>query len=147
MGTIGAKKGGRRVEITTHRAEPYMPNSRKPEVKFGDEIEADLARRDFTVNAMVLALPEPRLIDPFEGAVDLAAKRLRTPLAPEESFSEDPLRRMRAARFIARYDLAPDDEIVNAVKEMRGRLEIVSAERIRDALDKLIVVDDLSPGL
>ena len=69
MGTIGAKKGGRRVEITTHRAEPYMPNSRKPEVKFGDEIEADLARRDFTVNAMVLALPEPRLIDPFEGAV------------------------------------------------------------------------------
>src|SRR5207249_3478654 len=105
FGTIGCRKGDRRFEITTHRAEAYQPESRKPDVAFADAVEADLSRRDFTVNAMALALPEPRLIDPFEGADDLAGHRLRTPLAPEESFGDDPLRMLRAARFIAGYDL------------------------------------------
>ena len=147
FGTIGCRIAGRDYEITTHRAEAYSPDSRKPEVAFADAVEADLARRDFTVNAMALAVPEPRLVDPHGGAADLAAGRLRTPLSPEESFSDDPLRMMRAARFIAGYGLIPDDDLVAAVKRMAGRLEIVSAERIRDELDKLIVVDDPSDGL
>lgn len=149
FGTIGAKKAGREFEITTHRAEAYSPDSRKPDVVFSTEIEADLARRDFTVNAMALELTgeEPTLIDPFGGAVDIHEKRLRTPLSPDESFGDDPLRMMRAARFIAGYGLQPSDDLVAAVREMHGRLEIVSAERVRDELDKLIVVDDPSLGL
>jgi len=147
FGTIGCRIGARAFELTTHRAEAYSPDSRKPEVEFADAIEADLARRDFTVNAMALEVPEPRLVDPFDGAADLVAGRLRTPLAPEESFSDDPLRMLRAARFISGYGLAPDDGLVAAVHEMGGRLEIVSAERIRDELDKLIVVDDPAAGL
>src|SRR5204862_2426384 len=122
-------------------AEAYSPASRKPDVVFADAIEADLARRDFRVNAMALALPDMELVDPFEGIADLAAGRLRTPLSPEESFSDDPLRMMRAARFIAGYGLVPDPDLVDAVKALHTRLEIVSAERIRDELDKLIVVD------
>jgi poly(A) polymerase len=148
FGTIGAKRDGRTFEITTHRAEAYDPGSRKPDVAFGDEIEADLSRRDFTVNAMALALPEPRLIDPFDGRNDLLVdKRLRTPLAPEVSFSDDPLRMLRAARFIAGYSLVPEPALVHAVEAHRERLEIVSAERIRDELDKLLVVEDPAPGL
>jgi poly(A) polymerase len=147
FGTIGCRTGGRHFEITTHRAEAYHPDSRKPDVAFADAVEADLARRDFTVNAMALALPDPVLIDPFDGLADLAAGRLRTPLSPEESFSDDPLRMLRAARFIAGYQLAPDDALVDAVHSMRGRLEIVSAERIRDELDKLVMVDKPGAGL
>ena len=147
FGTIGATKNGRVYEITTHRAEAYHPDSRKPDVKFADAIEADLARRDFTVNAMALKLPGTEVIDPYEGLVDLAAGRLRTPLSPEESFSDDPLRMLRAARFIAGYQLVPDDDLVAAVKTMTSRLSIVSAERVRDELDKLLVVDDPSSGL
>jgi poly(A) polymerase len=147
FGTIGAKRGDRAYEITTHRAEVYRPDSRKPAVRFADRIEVDLSRRDFTVNAMALALPEPALIDPFEGAGDLAGRRLRTPLAPEESFSDDPLRMMRAARFIAGYGLEAEPEVVDAVRRLRHRLEIISAERIRDELDKLLEVEDPSPGL
>jgi poly(A) polymerase len=147
FGTIGAKVGEWTVEITTHRADVYLPDSRKPEVTFSTDIEADLSRRDFTVNAMALALPELALIDPFDGAADLAAGRLRTPLEPHESFSDDPLRMMRAARFLAGYGLTPSDELVRAVAEMGDRLGIVSAERIRDELDKLMVVDDPSAGL
>ena len=147
FGTIGCRVAGREYEITTHRAEAYTADSRKPEVSFADAVEADLARRDFTVNAMALELPEPRLVDPHGGAADLAAGRLRTPLAPEESFSDDPLRMMRAARFIAGYGLVPDDDLVAAVRAMAGRMEIVSAERIRDELDKLVVVDDPAAGL
>lgn len=147
FGTIGAKKGDRIYEITTHRAEAYDPDSRKPEVQFSTDIHADLSRRDFTVNAMALSLPEPKLIDPFDGAADLAAKRLRTPLDPSESFGDDPLRMMRAARFIAGYDLVPDAALVEAVHGMHDRLAIVSAERIRDEFDKLLVVDDPSAGL
>ncbi len=147
FGTIGAAIGDWTVEVTTHRADVYLPESRKPEVTFSTEVEEDLARRDFTVNAMALALPEPRLIDPHDGAADLAAGRLRTPLAPEESFSDDPLRMMRAARFLAGYRLLPSDELVQAVAGMGDRLAIVSAERIRDELDKLLVVEDPSDGL
>ncbi|MGZ4710902.1 MAG: CCA tRNA nucleotidyltransferase [Acidimicrobiales bacterium] len=147
FGTIGCQKDGRQFEITTHRAEVYLEDSRKPDVVYSDAIESDLSRRDFTINAMALALPEPELIDPFGGAADLAAKVLRTPLDPHESFSDDPLRMMRAARFIAKYGVEPDPAMVAAVVEMRDRLEIVSAERIRDELDKLLVVEDPSPGL
>lgn len=147
FGTIGCQKDGWTFEITTHRAEAYDPESRKPEVVFSDVIEADLSRRDFTVNAMALSLPDPELIDPFGGAEDLAAGRLRTPLSPEESFSDDPLRMLRAARFLAGYGLTPDDELREAATSMCERLSIVSAERIRDEFDKLMVVDDPTPGL
>ena len=149
FGTIGCRTDGWDFEITTHRAEAYDPDSRKPSVVFSGVVDADLSRRDFTVNAMALALalPDPVLIDPFGGAEDLAAGRLRTPLSPESSFSDDPLRMLRAARFIAGYGLTPDDELVEAVRAMAPRLEIVSAERIRDEFDKLLVVEDPSPGL
>jgi poly(A) polymerase len=146
-GTIGAQREGRRYEITTHRAEAYFPDSRKPEVKFATAVEADLSRRDFTINAMALRLPELEMIDPFDGLADLAAKRLRTPLGPEESFSDDPLRMLRAARFIARFGVVPEPGLVEAVRSMHERLSIVSAERIRDELNKLMVVDQPSSGL
>ncbi len=147
FGTIGARRDGTRFEITTFRAEVYRPESRKPEVAFADDIETDLSRRDFTINALALELPEPRLLDPFDGAADLAAQRLRTPLAPEVSFLDDPLRMLRAARFIAVFGLEPDPALVAAVEELHGRLEIVSAERIRDELNKLLVAEDPSAGL
>ncbi len=147
FGTIACRKDGWTFEITTHRAEAYDPDSRKPTVEFGTEIDVDLARRDFTVNAMAISLPDPGLIDPFGGAADLATGTLRTPLSPQESFADDPLRMLRAARFVAGYSLVPDDELVRAVEEMRSRLSIVSAERVRDELDKLMVVDDPSAGL
>ncbi len=147
FGTIGCRKDGWTYEITTHRAEAYDPDSRKPSVEFSGAVEADLSRRDFTVNAMALALPEPRLIDPFDGAGDLAASVLRTPLSPQESFNDDPLRMLRAARFVSGYGFTPDDSLIAAVTEMRERLKIVSAERIRDEFDKLMVVDDPSAGL
>jgi poly(A) polymerase len=147
FGTIGMRLGNRRLEITTHRAEAYHPDSRKPDVVFADAIEADLSRRDFTVNAMALSLPDLTLIDPFGGVDDLAGRRLRTPLAPEESFSDDPLRMLRAARFIAGYGLVPDVALTNAVMTLRARLDIVSDERIRDELDKLMVVEKPGEGL
>jgi len=157
FGTIGARKGERVFEITTHRAEAYRPDSRKPDVEFSTSIETDLSRRDFTVNAMALLLPgpagkkapgtSPELIDPFDGLADLAAQRLRTPLAPAESFGDDPLRMLRAARFVAGYGLEPDPALTEAVTDMRDRLSIVSAERVRDELDKLMVVDKPGAGL
>jgi len=140
FGTIACLRGDQKYEITTHRAEAYHPDSRKPEVAFGDSIEDDLARRDFTVNAMALRLPELELIDPFGGLVDLAERRLRTPLDPAVSFADDPLRMLRAARFIAKLDLEPTAELVAAVQADHGRLSIVSAERIRDELDKIMMV-------
>jgi poly(A) polymerase len=147
FGTIGARKGDRTFEITTHRADAYAADSRKPDVVYGDTVEQDLSRRDFTVNAMALALPHPVLVDPFGGAADLATRRLRTPLSPEVSFSDDPLRMLRAARFLAGYGLHPDADLVAAVERMRHRLTIVSSERIRDELDKLIVLDHPAAGL
>jgi poly(A) polymerase len=147
FGTIGMRKGERVIEITTFRAEAYHPDSRKPDVAFADAIDVDLSRRDFTVNAMALSIPEFELVDPFGGTADLAAKKLRTPLDPAVSFTDDPLRMMRAARFIAGYGLEPESDVVAAVTELHGRMEIVSPERIRDELDKLMVVKTPGPGL
>ncbi len=147
FGTIACIRGGQKYEITTHRAEAYHPDSRKPDVAFGDDIEEDLSRRDFTVNAMALRLPDLELIDPFGGLADLAGHRLATPLDPETSFTDDPLRMLRAARFIARLDLEPTPELVAAVTAEHGRLSIVSAERIRDELDKIMVVPVPSTAL
>lgn len=147
FGTVGCEKGGLRLEITTFRADVYRPDSRKPEVTFSDDIETDLSRRDFTVNAMAIELPGVSLVDPFDGLVDLASRRLRTPLEPEVSFLDDPLRMLRAARFIARFQMLPVPELTAAVAEHRGRLEIVSAERIRDELSRLLEVEDPSAGL
>ncbi|HWL41922.1 MAG TPA: CCA tRNA nucleotidyltransferase [Ilumatobacter sp.] len=149
FGTIGAKRAGRTYEITTFRAESYADDSRKPHVTFSDEIETDLSRRDFTVNAMALEVttPEPTLIDPFGGAADLLTKVLRTPLTADVSFSDDPLRMLRAARFVARLDLEPTAELLAAVAEIKGRLSIVSPERIRDEFDKLLTLDHPAKGL
>lgn len=147
FGTIGCLARGRRYEITTHRAEVYRPDSRKPEVTFDDDIEVDLSRRDFTVNAMALRLPDFELIDPFNGLGDLAAGVLRTPLGPDVSFDDDPLRMLRAARFMAGYGLQPEPELVEAVKTGHHRLSIVSPERIRSELDRLVMVETPSIGL
>jgi poly(A) polymerase len=148
FGTIGARHQGRNYEITTHRADAYDPDSRKPQVVFGDAIETDLSRRDFTVNAMAIAVGgEPKLIDPFGGAADLLSGLLRTPRSPEESFNDDPLRMLRAARFVAGYELTPSPELLAAVAAMRQRLEIVSAERIRDELDRLLTLLSPTAGL
>jgi poly(A) polymerase len=147
FGTIGCAKGDERYEITTFRAEVYRPESRKPEVRYADDITTDLSRRDFTVNAMALALDEPELVDPFDGLADLAARRLRTPMSPDISFEDDPLRMLRAARFVATLGVEPVPELTEAVARMRERLEIVSAERIRDELSKMLVATDPSAGL
>jgi len=146
-GTVGCQKAGLRMEITTYRGEVYRPESRKPEVEFAADLESDLVRRDFTVNAMALALPEPRLVDPHGGAADLAARVLRTPRSPEQSFADDPLRMLRAARFVAAFGLVPVPELMQAITAMHHRLEVVSVERVRDELSRLLVVEDPSPGL
>ncbi|MBC2873709.1 MULTISPECIES: CCA tRNA nucleotidyltransferase [Streptomyces] len=147
FGTVGCRKSGFDLEITTYRSEAYDRTSRKPEVSYGDSIEEDLVRRDFTVNAMAVALPEKEFIDPHNGLEDLAARVLRTPGTPEESFSDDPLRMMRAARFAAQLDFEVAPEVVTAMKEMSGRLEIVSVERVRDELNKLVLSDHPRKGL
>ena len=149
FGTIGAKKGERVYEITTHRAEAYSPDSRKPDVQFSKDIHEDLSRRDFTINAMALEVTSdsPVLVDPFNGMADLMGKVLRTPLSPEISFSDDPLRMMRAARFISGLGMVAVPELIAAVKMMSDRITIVSAERIRDEFDRLIVTDRPSFGL
>ena len=147
FGTVGLRKGGLRLEVTTYRADVYRSESRKPTVSYGTRIDDDLARRDFTINAMALRLPEPVLVDPYGGAADLAARRLRTPQAPAVSFEDDPLRMLRAARFIAAYALEPLPELVAAIGTLRHRLEIVSPERVRDELGRLLAVPDPSAGL
>ncbi|MEY4032492.1 MAG: hypothetical protein RL430_187 [Actinomycetota bacterium] len=149
FGTIGLKVGNRVYEITTHRAEAYSPDSRKPDVQYADDITVDLSRRDFTINAMALELTSdsPTLVDPYGGAADLMTRTLRTPLSPEESFSDDPLRMMRAARFIAQLQVTPVDELTKAVVDMAERMSIVSMERVRAELDKLMVADKPSAGL
>ena len=147
FGTIGCRRAGQLYEITTHRAEVYVPDSRKPEVTFGDDVELDLSRRDFTINALALRLPDMELVDPFDGLGDLAAGRLRTPLDPALSFGDDPLRMLRAARFIARFSLKPDPALETAVEAMHDRLSIVSRERIRDELDRIVLLDVPSEAL
>ena len=137
----------RLVEITTFRADTYAEDSRKPEVVFGDHLGGDLIRRDFTVNAMALDMATGELLDPFGGLTDLADRLIRTPAAPELSFSDDPLRMMRAARFTSQLGFLCVPEVVDAMTAMASRLTIVSAERIRDELVKLLLTDDPRPGL
>jgi poly(A) polymerase len=139
FGTIAAVKDGMTVEVTTFRNEVYRDHSRKPQVTFSDDIETDLSRRDFTVNAMALSLMDMGPIDPFGGLADLAAGVLRTPIDPRVSFSEDPLRMLRLFRFQATLGFEPEARTLEAVSEMGDRLEIVSAERISDELSKLVV--------
>ncbi|MET9343506.1 CCA tRNA nucleotidyltransferase [Nonomuraea sp. NPDC003804] len=138
FGTIGVRKGGWLLEITTYRSESYDPKSRKPEVMYGETLEADLERRDFAVNAMAVRLPGHEFVDPYGGRDDLAARTLRTPSTPEQSFGDDPLRMLRAARFAAQLGFTVAAETVAAMAAMSDRIEIVSAERIRDELDKLV---------
>lgn len=146
FGTIGARVGDRDVEITTHRAEHYDSESRKPAVSFGHELRDDLSRRDFTVNAMAIELPDLQLFDPFGGRDDLASQILRTPLSPQISFTDDPLRMLRAARFISRLTLSPTEQLAEAAADMAGRLAIVSVERVADELERLLLVDDPAAG-
>ncbi|GAA3819158.1 CCA tRNA nucleotidyltransferase [Streptomyces chiangmaiensis] len=155
FGTVGAQKEARvgdavqgfQIEVTTYRSESYDRTSRKPEVSYGDSMAEDLVRRDFTVNAMAVVLPEKKFVDPYGGLGDLATRVLRTPGTPEESFSDDPLRMLRAARFAAQLDFEVAPEVVKAMKEMAGRIEIVSAERVRDELNKLILSAHPRKGL
>nr|WP_249666388.1 CCA tRNA nucleotidyltransferase [Nocardioides faecalis] len=147
FGTIGARKGEWVVEVTTYRSEAYDPDSRKPEVEYGDSLAGDLGRRDFTVNAMAIRLPGREIVDPHGGVLDLAHRVLRTPGTPEQSFSDDPLRMMRAARFAAQLGFDVDEDVVRAMTEMAGRIEIISAERVRDELVKLICAPTPRPGL
>ena len=151
FGTIGTllRDGEKawRIEVTTHRADAYEPGTRKPIVAFGDAIEPDLVRRDFTVNAMAVSVVDGTFVDPYRGLDDLADHILRTPTSPEISFSDDPLRMMRAARFAARLQLRPEPDVVRAMTELAPRLEIVSAERIRDEFTKLVLLDAPRVGL
>lgn len=147
FGTIGAQIGDDTVEITTYRADEYDPASRKPEVAFGDTLEGDLIRRDFTVNALALRLPQLELVDPTGGFEHLVSGVLTTPTTPERSFGDDPLRMLRGVRFAAQLGARIDDAALQAMTEMRGRLEIVSAERIRDELIKLLATDSPRRGL
>ena len=147
FGTVGIRLGDLTMEITTHRAEAYMGDSRKPVVRFSTDLYEDLARRDFTVNAIAVEVAERSLHDPHDGRADLRRGILRTPLSPEESFSEDPLRMLRAARFVARYGLVPAEGLVGAARSLVGRMAIVSAERIRDEFFRLLEVEDPSIGV
>jgi len=149
FGTIGAKKDNVTYEITTYRADSYESDSRKPEVNFGDSIEGDLLRRDFTVNAMAIELTTstPEFIDPHNGVTDLLKRVLRTPSSPELSFSDDPLRMLRAARFAAQLGFTIDDEVLVAMKSMADRLSIISAERIRDEFIKTVMSSDPRAGI
>ena len=147
FGTIGCRRGPWQVEITTYRSEAYDPESRKPDVRYGDSLTGDLARRDFTVNSMALSLPDQQLEDPFGGIVDLAHRVLRTPGRPEDSFSDDPLRMMRAARFAAQLGFTVAPEVRAAMADMAERITIVSAERVRDELVKLVCSPDPVRGL
>ena len=146
FGTVGIRVGDLIMEITTHRAESYVGDSRKPVVRFSTDLHEDLGRRDFTVNAMAVDVVDGKLHDPFDGRADLAAGILRTPLSPEESFGDDPLRMLRAARFHAGYDLVPVDGLVEAARSLADRIGIVSGERIRGELFRLLEVVDPTLG-
>jgi poly(A) polymerase len=147
FGTIAAQLDGEQVEITSYRADSYDKTTRKPTVEFGDNLEDDLVRRDFTVNAMALRLPSRTFVDPHEGLRDLMLQTLRTPSKPEVSFSDDPLRMMRGARFASQLGFELDPEVFEAMTQMHDRIEIISAERVRDELVKLMLAPDPRPGL
>ena len=149
FGTVAGKKGDITVEITTYRSESYNLDSRKPNVEFGKTIEADLSRRDFTINAMALELTtdEPTFIDLYNGVGDLQNKLIKTPGKPEDSFSDDPLRMMRAARFMSQLNFEIDPAVITAIKSMATRLEIISAERIRDEFIKIMMSDNPRLGI
>lgn len=147
FGTIGVRKGDHQLEITTYRSDAYDVSSRKPDVQFGDDLEGDLSRRDFAVNAMAIRLPSREFVDLFGGLADIDDRLMRTPVTPEQSFSDDPLRMMRAARFVAQLGFSAAPEVVAAMTEMASRLDIVSAERIRDELNKLLISDHPVEGL
>jgi len=147
FGTVGAKVKDYVFEITTYRTEQYEDTSRKPSVEFGKTLEEDLARRDFTINAMALRLPNFELVDIYNGLTDLNNKILRTPLDAQISFSEDPLRMLRAARFMSKLDLKPQADLVDAMKTLADRLKIVSMERINDEFNKLLLTDKPRPGI
>ena len=146
FGTIGLRIGEIRMEITTHRSESYITSSRKPSVTFSLNLEDDLSRRDFTINAMAFELDTGNFFDPFNGRSDLENKILRTPLSPSESFNDDPLRILRAARFSAGYELQPVQEIVDTAKDLAERILIVSAERIREEVLKLLALENPTKG-
>lgn len=147
FGTIGAMIEGERIEITTYRADEYDRETRKPTVAFGTRIDDDLLRRDFTVNSMALTLPDMTLVDPSGGFTDLAAGVLRTPSAPEVSFADDPLRMMRAARFVAQLGMTLAPEVDAAIRESAESIRMISAERVRDELIKTLAADDPIPGI
>ena len=147
FGTVGAKVKDYVFEITTYRTEQYEDTSRKPSVEFGKTLDEDLARRDFTINAMALRLPNFELVDIYKGLTDLNNKILRTPLDAQISFSEDPLRMLRAARFMSKLDLKPQADLVEAMKTLADRLKIVSMERINDEFNKLLLTDKPRPGI
>ncbi len=147
FGTIGARVQGEQVEITTYRSDTYDRETRKPIVAFGNRIDDDLLRRDFTVNAMALSLPDLSLIDPSGGFDDLVAKRLRTPGKPEQSFADDPLRMMRAARFVAQLQFILAPEVIVAMTALADSILMISAERVRDEFIKLIGAPDPVPGI
>ncbi|WP_017604045.1 CCA tRNA nucleotidyltransferase [Nocardiopsis alkaliphila] len=147
FGTVGLRKRGLQLEITTYRSEAYSPKSRKPEVSYGTDLHDDLSRRDFTVNAMAVHLPSQEFVDPFGGLADLRAKLLRTPGRPEDSFNDDPLRIMRAVRFAAQLGFSLAPEVAEAARNMADRLTIVSAERVRDELTKLMLSPDPRRGI
>lgn len=139
FGTLGGVRDGVKVEITTYRTESYDPTSRKPQVAYGDTLEGDLSRRDFTVNAMAVRLPSLDLVDPFDGLADLARTVLRTPVGPQQSFTDDPLRMMRAVRFVSQLGFRIEDATADAIEELSERITIVSAERVREELVKLML--------
>jgi poly(A) polymerase len=147
FGTIGARIGGETFEITTYRSDAYDGATRKPEVEFGDSLEGDLVRRDFTVNAMALRLPAQVLVDPSGGMEDLLAKRITTPASPETSFGDDPLRMLRAARFSAQLGFTIAPETVTAMTTLAERISIISVERVSDELSKLLLTADPVPGI
>ncbi|MDN5791014.1 MAG: CCA tRNA nucleotidyltransferase [Micrococcales bacterium] len=147
FGTIGLRKGRHQLEVTTYRADAYDHTSRKPEVRFGDTLEGDLGRRDFTINAMAIRLPSLEFVDLHGGLADLAARRLATPGAADESFADDPLRMMRAARFVAQLGLDPAPDVLRAMTERARTLEMVSAERIREEFTTLLLASRPRPGL
>lgn len=149
FGTVAAKRGDTTVEVTTYRSDKYDLESRKPEVEFGKKIDEDLSRRDFTVNCMALELTSatPEFIDPFDGLSDLAEKILRTPVSPVQSFTDDPLRMMRAARFASQLNFEIEEATLSAIKDLVNRISIVSAERVRDEFTKLLMSNNPRRGI